>query len=57
MPLVVAVNKFDLPQANPERVRQGLTEYGLVPEEWGGETMVVDVSAKRGQGVDKLLEW
>ena len=56
VPLVVAVNKCDLPQANPERVRQGLTEHGLVPEEWGGDVMVVDVSAKSGEGVDKLLE-
>ncbi len=56
VPLVVAVNKCDLPQANPERVRQGLTEHGLVPEEWGGDVMVVDVSAKSGEGVDKLLD-
>ncbi len=56
VPVIVAVNKCDLPQANSERVRQNLTEHQLVPEEWGGETIVVDVSAKTGKGVDKLLE-
>ncbi len=56
VPLVVAVNKCDLPQANPDRVRQGLTEHELVPEEWGGDIIVVDVSAKTGEGIDKLLE-
>jgi translation initiation factor IF-2 len=56
VPIVVAVNKIDLPQANRERVRQGLTEHALVPEEWGGDTIVVDVSAKTGEGIDKLLE-
>ncbi len=56
VPIVVAVNKCDLPQANPERVRQGLTEHELIPEEWGGDIIVVDVSAKTGEGIDKLLE-
>lgn len=56
VPIVVAVNKCDLPSANPERVRQALTEHELVPEEWGGETIVVDISAKTGDGIDKLLE-
>lgn len=56
VPVVVAVNKCDLPQANPDRVRQGLTEHELVPEEWGGDIIVVDVSAKTGEGIDKLLE-
>jgi len=56
VPMIVAVNKCDLPQANPERVRQNLTEHQLVAEEWGGDTIVVDISAKTGKGVDKLLE-
>jgi translation initiation factor IF-2 len=56
VPIIVAVNKIDLPEAKPDRVRQQLSEHGLVPEEWGGETIFVDVSAKTGQGVDDLLE-
>jgi translation initiation factor IF-2 len=56
VPIVVAINKIDLPDANPDRVRQSLTEYGLVPEEWGGDTMMVPVSARTGEGVDRLLE-
>jgi translation initiation factor IF-2 len=56
VPIMVAVNKIDLPEANPERVRQMLTEYGLVPEAWGGNTIFADISAKTGQGVDKLEE-
>ncbi len=56
VPILVAVNKMDLPDANPERVRQMLTEYGLVPEAWGGQTIFVDLSAKTGQGVDRLEE-
>jgi len=56
VPIVVAINKIDLADANPDRVRQSLTEYGLVPEEWGGETMMVPVSARTGEGVDRLLE-
>ncbi|RJX30475.1 MAG: translation initiation factor IF-2 [Desulfarculus sp.] len=56
VPIVVAVNKIDKPGADPERVRRGLGDQGLVPEAWGGDTIVVDVSAKTGQGVDQLLE-
>jgi translation initiation factor IF-2 len=56
VPIIVAVNKIDKPNANPERVKRQLAEYGLTPEEWGGETIVAEVSAKTGQGVDHLLE-
>lgn len=56
VPIVVAVNKIDKPGANPEKVRGQLTEYGLVPEDYGGDTMFVDISAKNGTNVDKLLE-
>ncbi len=56
VPLVVAVNKIDKPEANPERVKQELSAQGVVPEEWGGDTMFVEVSAKTGQGIDELLE-
>ncbi len=56
VPIVVAVNKCDKPEANPDRVRQELTEYGVIPEEWGGQNMFVNVSAKQGQGIDDLLE-
>ena len=56
VPIVVAINKIDLPTANPERVKRQLAEYGLIPEEWGGKTVTVEVSAKTGQGVDQLLE-
>ena len=56
VPLVVAVNKIDKPEANPERVKQELSAQGVVPEEWGGDTMFVEVSAKTGQGIDGLLE-
>ena len=56
VPIVVAVNKIDVPGANPEKVRGQLTEFGLVPEEYGGSTMFVDISAKQGTNVDKLLE-
>lgn len=54
--IIVAVNKIDLPDAQPERVRQQLAEHNLIPEEWGGDTMYVDVSALKGEGIDKLLE-
>ena len=54
--IIVAINKIDKPEANPERVKQGLTEHNLVPEEWGGDVICVPVSAKTGQGVDTLLE-
>src|SRR5207245_3077074 len=56
VPIVVAVNKIDRPDADPNRVRQQLSEQGLVPEEWGGETIVVDVSALQSQNIDGLLE-
>lgn len=55
VPVVVAINKIDLEDANPERVKQGLTEHQLVPEEWGGETIMVPVSARTGEGMDRLL--
>ena len=56
IPIVVAVNKMDMPGANPERVKQQLTEYDLVSEEWGGDTIVCPISAKTGEGIDNLLE-
>jgi translation initiation factor IF-2 len=56
VPIVVAVNKIDKPGANPEKIRQEVSTEGVVPEEWGGDTMFVDVSAKTGAGIDKLLE-
>lgn len=55
VPIVVAVNKVDKPDANPAKIRQQLTEFGLVAEEYGGDTMFVDVSAKQGKGIDELL--
>ena len=54
-PIVVAINKMDLPGANPDRIKQDLTKYDLVPEEWGGDTIMVNVSAKTGEGLDQLL--
>ena len=54
--IIVAINKIDKPAANPEKVKQGLTEYGLVPEEWGGDVICVPVSAKTGENIDTLLE-
>ena len=56
VPMIVAVTKMDKPTANPERVKQDLTNYGVVCEDWGGETIVVPVSAHTGEGVDELLE-
>ena len=56
IPIIVAINKMDKPEANPDRIKQQLTEYGLVCEEWGGETIVCPISAKTGMGVDNLLE-
>ncbi len=56
VPIVIAVNKIDRPEANPERVKQQLTEYEIVPEEWGGENIFVEVSAKQRIGLDTLLE-
>ncbi|MBR5536658.1 MAG: translation initiation factor IF-2 [Clostridia bacterium] len=56
VPLIVAVNKMDKPTANPDRILQQLTEHELVPEDWGGETIVCPISAKMGTGIDNLLE-
>lgn len=56
VPIIVAVNKIDKPDANPERVMQELTEYQLIPEAWGGDTIFVEISAKFGQNLDELLE-
>ena len=56
VPIVVAVNKIDKPEADPERVKQELTKYGVIPEEWGGENIFVPVSARTGQGVEQLLD-
>ncbi len=56
VPIIVAINKIDLPQANPDRVKQQLADLGLVPEEWGGDTITAPVSARQGTGLDTLLE-
>jgi len=56
VPIVVALNKIDKPEANPDRVKQDLASQEVVPEEWGGDTMVVEVSAKTGKGIDSLLD-
>jgi translation initiation factor IF-2 len=56
VPIVVALNKVDKPEADPEKVKQELTKYGVIPEEWGGENIFVNVSARTGQGVDQLLD-
>jgi len=56
IPIIVAVNKIDKENANPDRIMQQLTEHGLVPEEWGGETIVCKISAKKNIGIDNLLE-
>ena len=55
-PIIVAINKMDKPEANPDRIKQQLTEYELVPEEWGGETIICPISAKTGDGIENLLE-
>lgn len=57
VPIIVAVNKIDKPGANPDKILQQLTEHGLVPEEWGGDTITVKVSALNGTGIDELLEY
>ena len=54
--IVVAINKIDKPEAQPDRIKQQLSEHGLVPEEWGGDTMMIPVSARTGEGLEKLLE-
>ena len=56
IPIIVAINKMDKPEANPDRIKQQLTEYELVPEEWGGETIICPISAKTGMGIDNLLD-
>jgi translation initiation factor IF-2 len=56
IPIIVAINKIDVPGANPERIKQQLTEHGLVCEDWGGDTIVCPISAKTGEGIDHLLE-
>lgn len=56
VPFIVAINKVDKPEANPDRIMQQLTEYNIVPEEWGGDTIFVPVSAKSGEGIEGLLE-
>lgn len=56
IPIIVAINKMDKPDANPDRIKQQITEHELVPEEWGGDTIMVPISAKTGAGIDNLLE-
>ena len=56
IPVIVAINKMDKPEANPERIKEQLTKYELVPEEWGGDTIICPISAKTGMGIDNLLE-
>lgn len=56
VPIIVAINKMDKPGSNPDRIKQDLTEYGLVAEEWGGDTIFVPVSAKKREGIEQLLE-
>ena len=56
IPIIVAINKMDKPEANPERIKQQLTEYELVAEDWGGDTIICPISAKTGMGIDNLLE-
>ena len=56
VPIIVAVNKMDKPQANPDRVMNELVEYGLISEDWGGDTIFVPISALKGEGIDELLE-
>ena len=56
VPIIVAINKMDKPEANPDRIKEQLTHHDLIPEEWGGDTVIVPISAKTGQGLDDLLE-
>ena len=56
VPIIVAINKMDKPTANPDRIKEQLTKYDLIPEEWGGDTIIVPISAKTGMGLDELLE-
>ncbi|MDD6297021.1 MAG: translation initiation factor IF-2 [Firmicutes bacterium] len=56
VPIIVAINKMDKPTANPDKIKEQLTKYDLIPEEWGGDTIICPISAKTGQGLDELLE-
>lgn len=56
VPIIVAINKMDKPTANPDKIKEQLTKYDLIPEEWGGETVIVPISAKTGMGLEELLE-
>ncbi len=56
VPIIVAINKMDKPTANPDKIKEQLTKYDLIPEEWGGDTVIVPISAKTGMGLDDLLE-
>ncbi len=56
VPIIVAINKMDKPTANPDKIKEQLTKYDLIPEEWGGDTIIVPISAKTGMGLDNLLE-
>ena len=56
VPIIVAINKMDKPEANPDKIKQQLTEHDLIPEEWGGDTIICPISAKTGMGLDNLLE-
>ena len=56
VPIIVAINKMDKPEANPDKIKQQLTEHELIPEEWGGDTVIVPISAKTGMGLEELLE-
>ena len=56
VPIIVAINKMDKPTANPDKIKEQLTKYDLIPEEWGGDTVICPISAKTGQGLDNLLE-
>ena len=56
VPIIVAINKMDKPTANPDKIKEQLTKYDLIPEEWGGDTVICPISAKTGQGLDELLE-
>ncbi len=56
VPIIVAINKMDKPEANPDKIKQQLTEHELIPEEWGGDTVIVPISAKTGMGLEDLLE-
>ena len=56
VPIIVAINKMDKPTANPDKIKEQLTKYDLIPEEWGGDTVICPISAKTGMGLDNLLE-